>query len=249
MDSRKTGIRIKDEVLQEDKRYWSLFEEPYWRRQQLDRDAKSPRPFVRNNKPLTPRNGITPILDELVLRGVDELNSAMIRLESIIQPKEAGVSDLFFNGNGKDPDLLRPWETARQDLSKRDDCGEIQGVIKRCFDQLKSLNVDTKRKLCSARVRTTRLRAICREFAANPPLEQLFSFRSEEELRMVKASCAYEFDIALTARGGDERGFPWIMAMRDLCSMKARAISGGDTITIPHSVRDRLETHRYWSSL
>jgi hypothetical protein len=249
MDAKKTGIRIKDKVLQEDKQYWSLFEEPYWRRQQLDRDAKSPRNFVRNNKPLTPRNGISPVLDELVLRGVDELNSAIIRLESTIQPKERGTGDLYFDGNGKDLDLLRAWEMASRDPNKRRDCGEIQGVIKRCSDQLKALNVDTKRKLCSARVRTTRLRAICREFATNPPLENLASFRSEEELRIVKASCAYAWDLSSALRGGDERGFAWMMAIRDLCAIKARAISDGDTITIPHSVRDRLETHRYWSSL
>jgi hypothetical protein len=249
MDAKKTGIRIKDKVLQEDKQYWSIFEEPYWRRQQLEKDAKSPRAFVRNNKPLTPRNGISPILDELVLRGVDELNSAIIRLESTIQPKEPGTGDLYFDGNGKDPDLLRAWEMASYDPNKRRDCGEIQGVIKRCFDRLKALNVDTRRKLCSAKVRTITLRAICREFATNPPLENLASFRSEEELRIVKASCAYAWDLSLALRGGDERGFPWIMAMRDLCAMKAQAISSGDTITIPHSVRDRLETHRYWSVL
>lgn len=248
MDSRKTGRRIKPEVLARDKEEWSKYEDPYWHLRQRSIVAS---PLSKENqKPLKPRDGRTHILDQLVLAGEDELNAAIQRLQEKLRPSHRGGGELYFDGKGTDGDLAHPWKTA-EDWAKGN--AERESWLKRikdgvlhCQERFRKLNVDSARKVTTTAQRRVQLREICQEFASLG-VGTMDSPWSDESLRIARASCAYVCDANSTRRGGSDNGFAWHVAMRDLCMIKAKAIGNGNTFTVSLSVMEKMDVHRHWA--
>ena len=80
------------------------------------------------------------------------------------------------------------------------------------------------------------LRASAREFASHPPPES--TFLSNQEISRLRASYAYKYDAEQNGRVDGRTGilvpgwsrFPWDVAMRELCSIKAEAVGTTKTV-------------------
>ena len=249
MDSKKTGVRIKPGALAEDKETWSLFMEPYWRQRQLAGD-KGFKSFTENLTPLTPRNGRTHILDQLLLRGEADMDRAIQYLQKTLRPMNSTAGELYFDGNGTDVDLAAPWleaeERARASPDAKASLTRMKDAVQQLQNKFRRLNAESVNKLTTSAQRSLKVLKLCEEFA-DLRVEGdhlLFDPLGRYTLRHVKASCAYVGD--LSRRGGEEHGFAWHVAMRDLCILKATALTDGHTVTVPFSTMEKLDIHRNW---
>lgn len=129
-----------------------------------------------------------------------------------------------------DEELTAPWNEARviaersQNRDRHEDLNAIkmhvQSVYKKHDDQVRRGVVFTDLPI---EVRQDELRALSKEFAAKPLPEDLVA-TTGTEAAMIKASYAYLYDSERRAGAGTKwTRFPWNMAMRELCAIKARA--------------------------
>ncbi|KAG8821045.1 hypothetical protein FRC18_011525 [Serendipita sp. 400] len=264
MDGKKAGIRIKDDVLASDKKEWTLYDDPLWRQRQKKQDSNESIPFSDGKKKVPYLNGITQILDHLLDAGDKQLNRAINDMNEILQSLrwDTPPSQSFNPAIDMDPDLAAPWraakERAKQDQEVRRDVDAIEQIVKLLYKKLTDINADAARNPKGLSNYSSNIREMCRNFRAYPVASDVPSFVAQCApetaniyLHQVKASCAYVYEME-TTRGGKEKGFPWIVAMRDLCMIKAMAHrewedpTENDLIAIPRSIYDRLETHKYW---
>lgn len=129
-----------------------------------------------------------------------------------------------------DEELTAPWNEARviaersQNRDRHEDLNAIkmhvQSVYKKHDDQVRRGFAFTDLPI---EVRQDELRALSKEFAAKPSPEDLVT-TTGMEAAMIKASYAYLYDSEQRAGAGTKwTRFPWNMAMRELCAIKARA--------------------------
>lgn len=249
MDSKKMALQIKPSILAEDKKEWSLYMEPYWRQRQVI-GQKTPTIFARNHKPLKPRDGSTHILDRLVRAGEDEMDKAIQELEKQLRPTNPTAGDLYFDGNGRDVDLAAPWleaeERARGNPEAEAAIERLEGAIRDLQKRLRNLNIDSAKKVTTSVQRRGQLREICQRFGdfrvAGDYL--ICDPLGDYTLRDIKASCAYFCDSG--RRGGEDHGFAWHVAMRELCKIKANAVGSGNTVTIPFTTTEKLDVSKNW---
>lgn len=144
----------------------------------------------------------------------------------------------------RDEDLARPYEAAKLRAQNctilEEDLAVIRGHVERVHTEWKtklrakgaSHKSPQANKLKSAftnlsiEVRQDILRSLSKEFANVPPTHVL---SNEEALRLM-ASYAYIQDVEID-RGRSH--FPWDVAMRHLCRIKADAIGGSRTVSGP----------------
>jgi hypothetical protein len=249
MDSKKMAVQIKPSILAEDKQEWSRYEEPSWRQHQLN-GGDSSKSMSRNQKALRPRDGSTNILDRLVEAGEADMNTAIKDLEDRLRPPNPAAGDLYFDGNGRDFDLAAPWfnaeEKAKADPEAKAALKRMEESVRRFQKDFRRLNVDSAKKITTSVQRRAQLREICRKFV---------DFRVDGDtllcdpsgdytLKDIKASCAYVCDSE--RRGGEDNGFVWHVAIRDLGRLKANALGGGHTVTIPFTTAEKLDVSKNW---
>ena len=243
------AVEIEPDMLAEDKKEWSRYDEPYWRQRQLN-GGDSSVIMPKNQKALRPRDGSTNILDRLVQAGESDMNNAIQDLEKKLRPNNPAGGDLYFDGNGRDFDLAAPWFDA-EERAKGDP--EAEAALKRLEERIRGfqksfrkLNADSATKATTTVQRRSRLREICTDFA---------NFRvdgdrlicdplGDHTLKDIKASCAYVCDSE--RRGGEDNGFVWHVAMQHLGKLKANAIGGGHTVTIPFTTAEKLDISKNW---
>ena len=75
------------------------------------------------------------------------------------------------------------------------------------------------------------LRKNSREFASFPVVESLFM--SSDDIALIRASCAYVYDYEKKKYGPPPSftRFPWDVAMRELCTIKAKATGRHKTVS------------------
>jgi hypothetical protein len=261
MDSKKSGLRILPEILKKEKIEWSAFEEPYWRRRQMESAAKEKNrvQFDRGNKKrLVSRHDRPGILNQLASASEHQLDDAIGRLVKMLETSDPN-SAFHFIGNGVDLDLSKPWEEAlkwaNDNVLREEELRAIGTMVKSCEKALRDIKQRFVTKKITSKQRAAEIRDLCQRFVEEPSVEYIPSFwtpmhGSQDTLRVVKASCAYYMDMSSpegARRGGSDNGFPWILCMKDLCAIKSRALSGWDTFTMPREIRDRMEVHTYWS--
>ena len=257
MDSKKSGLRIRDAVLSYDTQTWSRFTEPYWKRRQLEMEKRPTFVKEHNPKELERVGGGTPILDKLVISGERQVNGELKRLKDRVDTTKDD-NELFFIGRGTDMDLAAPWEQAKERAKGKPhyeaEIKAIEEFVKKCFGEMKQLGQDVAKGNCTARQRTNEIRAISSKLAdfqpiTDPDVPSIFGALDADTIRRrVIASCAYVHDMVHGGprRGGSMLGVVWQIAMRELCAIKSYAVSKGDTVTIARSVHEKRETHKYW---
>ncbi|KAF9532775.1 RNA dependent RNA polymerase-domain-containing protein [Crepidotus variabilis] len=128
-----------------------------------------------------------------------------------------------------DSDLTRPWEELEawakrgspslveakmQDVKKIQE--HVHSVFKEHSEKVKHGQNFTKLPI---EQRQDLLRSISKSFASGPALEEVPNIISKDELARVRASYAYKYDVQ---KKGWSR-FPFNVAMRELCAIKASA--------------------------
>src|SRR6202034_4359043 len=111
---------------------------------------------------LRPRDGSTNILDRLVRAGEDDMNKAIQDLEKRLRPNNPRAGDLYFDGNGRDFELVAPWIEAEERAKGNP---EAEAAVKRLRDSVlefqktfRKLNVDSAKKITTSVQRRAQLR-------------------------------------------------------------------------------------------
>lgn len=170
-----------------------------------------------------------------------------------------------------DSDLLQPWDDAtrmaergnpdvvkikRRDLSRIAE--HVQAMYMEHRTKLSSrdgnngvLNLTTSSKRTSftklpIEVRQDILRALSKKFASGPHPDTLESLMDEAMIARLRASYAYKYDAQKRSTDGNNgwSRFPWDVAMRELCAIKARALGPNKTVTTGFYEKFKLSGRR-----
>jgi RNA-dependent RNA polymerase len=180
------------------------------------------------------------------------------------------IDTVFSSLNSKaDPHLLQPWNDATQ-LAER---GSPESVKRKKLDlslialHVHAMYLEHRAKLTfketpgptslngtSKRTSFTKLpievrqdifRALSRKFSSSPRPEELESIMDEATIARLRASYAYKYDAEMRSTTGNGWSrFPWDVAMRELCAIKARALGPHKTVTTGFYERFKLSSHR-----
>lgn len=163
--------------------------------------------------------------------------------------------DDIFNTPGRpsaDPDLVAPWSQAKlraDRLFEKTRCDRMQRELELIQNHVYCIHKAYKAAIADAsakggstftdlsiETRQDVLRTSAKNFAASPRPEDILTM-SEAEIASLRASYAYLHDSkqAMWSR------FPWDVAMRELCHIKARAIGPTKTVTTQFYERYHLK--------
>ncbi|OSD01194.1 hypothetical protein PYCCODRAFT_1392370 [Trametes coccinea BRFM310] len=242
LDSRKSGLRVKDEIFRRDKRKYDRK-----RPECLPSGSSAASDWFSSGSVMLARApNLGPfILEDLLEHGKAMSNDVLVRYDKL---KEAvGLRD------GRDSDLLGPYERASsllEDEAFRDDLHRIRDHVLLHIDQWRKLASESKSPSTPARTpsRSTRRRTgpigpaekrkkwkdLARSFATGPELTPDSRLSRIADLDALKASWAYAEK--------SSQLFPWTVAFQTLCRIKAAnhgsvAMTGqfADSMSIPSS--------------
>lgn len=154
--------------------------------------------------------------------------------------------------NEPDSALIAPWEAAvkwadmptnskESAKSKQKALGKIaihvqamfrrnKGIFARAREQSNAADASNKSgpefTHLSIEVRQDELRALSKAFWSEPLLENVPDIPDQETLDRWRASYAYKYDAEQNLKNGEQgfSRFPWNVALRELCAIKARSI-------------------------
>ncbi len=167
-------------------------------------------------------------MDVLVSAANCEKRKLFIEMEQVFAPLS----------KGPDPDLILPWDNLLQwaergspdstKLKKKDLARiaiHVQEVYRMHSKMLKPNNQQGKGHFTALPIedRQDRLRKISKAFISGPPLEELPTIVDNELLARCRASYAYKYDAEQQENRRVWSRFPFNVAMRELCDIKARA--------------------------
>ena len=242
LDSRKTGHRVKADVLKRDKRGFNK-EMPHSlrpRRSDGSQQWSNGRVSFKRDQKLGQF-----ILDYLVKAGEEMLGEQVRHYD--------GMRPGFFRS---DADLLRPWEKMKRWIGDSTPVAADLARIEAHVDaHIKEFRAITARKSSSKSTPSARGKAgartaksgqtgydeLARSYAAGPEISKDSLLASSADIELLKASCAY-------AR---KPGFAWSVAFQALCHIKAAAQGSvaftaefADLMSIPASTNRVLEQSR-----
>ncbi|KAL0576928.1 hypothetical protein V5O48_005074 [Marasmius crinis-equi] len=151
------------------------------------------------------------------------------------------------NKHAPDPHLTAPWEEARKTAERcdiqrmQDDLDKIEQHVIRMYEYHRN-QVKQSFTGLPIEVRQNQLREMSRDFAASPPLSEVVF--SEPELARLKASFAYLYDSRPNAHQKKWTRFPWDVAFRELCAIKARATGVSKTVQNEFYQKFSIKTQR-----
>lgn len=264
LDGTKTGLRIKPLTLKEDMKSYHLNTTigPQWKEKK-----KTTASYDQSNLSYLPRgkgNFIKGpfIMDVLLAAAKQECRRALTEIDTVFSPLHIVA----------DPHLLQPWDDATQFAErgspeaikrKKLDLSHIAVHVQAMYTEhrsklayketpngLPTSNGSSKRTAftkLAIEVRQDILRALSKKFASAPRPEELDSFMDEATIARLRASYAYKYDSEVRSTG-TEYGwsrFPWDVAMRELCAIKARALGPHKTVTTGFYERFKLSSGRH----
>lgn len=149
-----------------------------------------------------------------------------------------------------DADLIRPWADAEAWAErgeptfvkkKRLDLSRIAEHVKAVYNQHKD-HVKSRFTDLPIEVRQDKLRLISKAFISGPQIEDLETIPDAAMVARYRASYAYKYDAETHSRfepSGWSR-FPWNVAFRELCLIKASALGPYKAVTSNFYERFRL---------
>lgn len=197
------------------------------------------------------------IMDEIMAQANRESDTLKGEMEDVF--KDTG-------GVKPDPDLIVPWKDVNERIEKGKAAGKDMALLEAALDTIqchvkmayghykeqKQQAVNDNAKAARTKmynsskteftnipiaIRQDALRAASKEFAAKPSSDEIFIL-SQEEIARLRASYAYLHDSEQGRRGWSR--FPWDVAMRELCAIKARAVGQGQTKTVSQDFYSRF---------
>jgi len=190
--------------------------------------------FLKRGKDLGPF-----VMDVLRAAAEKERDKLRAEMDKVFEPL----------GNLVDEDLTKPWDLAiewaergdRSDVQKKKkDLSQIAVHVQNVYHKHNAaMQYDKDKKGFTELPIETRqdtLRAMSKLFHSGPPLDQLPTILLDTTLARLRASYAYKYDAE--KKGKEVNGvlvhgwsrFPWNVAMRDLCSIKAETSKTQHTI-------------------
>jgi RNA-dependent RNA polymerase len=180
------------------------------------------------------------IMDVLSTSAWKLWNSTIVDLDQSFQSK--GVT--------LDADLCRPWEEAQHNSK----CGEngVPEAKQRDLHKIRQ-HVWSMRKQHDDRVskldfreghiefRQDILRSLSKQFTSKPTVSDMETIMDEASIDRLRASFAYVHDSSI---GKGWTRFPWNVAFRELCLIKARALGPHKATTIGFYERSKLHNRK-----
>ncbi|KAL0949476.1 hypothetical protein HGRIS_009529 [Hohenbuehelia grisea] len=227
LDGAKTGLRVLEDVFKGDRLKYQR-ETPAWK--QVRENTSQ-----HNERSLRRPSGLGPFIMEVILKhGKAEQDRCLQHIDRV-----------FTKITTFDQDLAVPWETACK-LAKLYQEEEGSGrrqhdldTIARHVEELYREHRQACRKDFTNMPIETRqdtLRALSRKFSGKP-IPGADILMDETEVAMLRASYAYIYDHQQSSSSWTR--FPWDVAMRELCQIKARSL-GCDHKTVTGSFHQRM---------
>ncbi|RXW15104.1 hypothetical protein EST38_g10750 [Candolleomyces aberdarensis] len=275
LDSVKSGLSVKPEVLMDDQRRYGALKAPLWTESMEKGNSKIQSPDNSNSGYPERGKGLKPfIMDGLFKRGKELRNEWKGKIERKTGPETSFVMD---------PDLVAPYQEfermAAKEVARRNAADEVSGpgvtlsvaqsssggnpseewsyandliLIRKHVEEIYK---EHKEKIGQAPAggggrpssslpgsdldsaaltglpiqrRQDILRSLSRKFAMYPTADELHL--SPGWAARVKASYAYFYDCGQQKNKRKWTQFPWNVAFRDLCDIKAQVDSGYKTV-------------------
>lgn len=240
LDGAKTGLKVLPDTLRADMKDYHHVLGPKWK----SKPKKDGPTLDQSNSTFLKRNSLNQfvkgkfIMDVLVSAAKQESVQALRHLDQIFAPL---ASEL-------DPHLAQPWQDAVASAErgsaeavkrKRKDLSIISLHVKSVYKEHKQLGGNAKSGSGGGVAFTNQpiearqdwLRSISKKFAAFPRPEDMDidSMIDAATIARLRASYAYCFDYEESKASWSR--FPWNVAMRDLCTLKASALGPYKTLT------------------
>lgn len=222
LDGAKTGLKVSPHVLSKDRKEYAQKVLQWKEFSKNLKEVTTDETNAARARPLVGTKFVMDIIQDYAKK------QGEIQLSKVEQKMNA--CSVFI----ADKELTAPWDAAwsianrSQNEDRLKDLNAIkthvQGVYQKHRSQVTSVHGRKKGAAFTdlpIEIRQDELRALSKEFAAKPsPLAAV----TEAEAAMIKASYAYLYDVEQRARAGTKwTRFPWDMAIRELCAIKARA--------------------------
>ncbi|RXW24663.1 hypothetical protein EST38_g1142 [Candolleomyces aberdarensis] len=250
LDGAKTGMTVKPEVLKKDQAKYG-HRTPLWKETDEEKESEE-----KSNRP-HPRRPISLgrfIMDELHAEAEKEGDKWLSKIDKKFE-------DTVNQGSCVDPDLAAPYREILDRVTEEGDGARLYAAdlelirkhvemvhekhdttVKRPNVQRQSSRQNSPRKtprkdkkevaFSELRIedRQDILRSLSRKFATSPKTSELHMPKRHAEL--VKASYAYVYDCEKRQHSQVKWSrFPWDVAFRTLCDIKAQAIGNHKTVT------------------
>lgn len=251
LDSPKTGWKIKPETIKGDKREYYHPRGPQWKAADKKKKKRGSK-IDTTNLPYLQRRQDSPyvhgefIMDILRIMAKKETDGLLADVEALFSKFK--VED--------DDNIAAPWNNAvawaerGDDLriirSKRKDLAIISQHVQHMFKthgrMLRGVGKHSSFTERNISDRQDVLRALSLEFSSSPKLEDVPTIIDEDTLSRLRASYAYIYDREQCSGKEGWSRFPWNMATRELCTIKAKALGPYKTVTDDFYQQLRLKT-------
>ncbi|KAF8078266.1 RNA dependent RNA polymerase-domain-containing protein [Lyophyllum atratum] len=242
LDGSKTGLRIKPATLKADTKDYKKTRGPEWKEWKAKAERKpkeraSNEPFTKRGKNSEYITGPF-IMDDLRRYAKKESDKILANMEEVFQALDV-VRDHHLTQPWDDADKMANRGTPELQAAKRRDLDRIKYHVEDMFREHRS---QIQKNFTGKQIETRQdiLRNLSKRFVASPTLDHMETFTDAASISRLRASYAYLYDFRQKAKGPGFSRFPWDMALRDLCHIKASALGPSKTVTIGFYERFRL---------
>jgi len=262
LDGAKTGLTIKPNTRTEDARQYGHPRGPKWKsagdKKKTDKVPDAAK-YDKTNTLFLKR----PLTGGVFIRG-PFIMDVILKAAKVERKRRLAEMDTLFSPLNEDPDphLTKPWLDVAQMAeegptsevnSKRRDLSLIAVHVKAMYNEHRAKGKNVVKGTGSSftslaiEIRQDSLRALSKKFASSPRPEELNSLMDASTISRLRASYAYLYDSEENdpkkpnGNGNGWSRFPWDVAMRDLCQIKADALGPHKTITT-----DFYERFKVW---
>ena len=237
LDGFKTGMTVREEILKQDTKTYQR-RPPKWKETEEERERFHA--SGQNEQNLQRPNFLGRfIMDELHRQAEDEGNHWLAKIESHFKmPSRYKVDEDLVAPWNKAVELSNRWTTDESNTRMKDELEAIARHVRSVYAAHRgslaspskaSRNSPKKGAPFSAlqiEVRQDAIRKLSRQFVSFPPPGKFLM--QDEEIARLRASYAYKYDHEIRCSGWTR--FPWDVAMRELCAIKARATGRHKTV-------------------
>ncbi|KAF9268058.1 hypothetical protein L218DRAFT_892734 [Marasmius fiardii PR-910] len=234
LDGAKTGLTVLKEVVADDRKKYNRVGTMHWKKSSKKSEYTSDEARAKRPKRLHPF-----IMDILVeyadgkARDVEQAFSTRLEEYKIHIP---------------DRHLIAPWEEALKlaDQLKAKGCNHMHEDMQKIIDHVKTMYQKHREQVKQSysnkskgrvsftelriETRQNQLRAMSKEFVALPTTSEVTTMTGGELARL-RASFAYLYDSEQNKSSWTKwTRFPWDVAMRELCAIKAKALGSSKTV-------------------
>ena len=212
LDGSKTGLIVRPEIFQRDRKEWQ-YRTPYWRRSAEEKNEMSTTAI----NALCGRDGRPPYVMDVISKEAVEIGRRKLQeIEKRFSQARRSVADVH---------LMHPWYNALE-VADRYRFKEHNDRRLRDLKRIEDAVKHARRQFCNEQGHRQKgahmgLTFIRRGFISNPPPERLLM--ASCDIDRLKASFAFIYDSEQDRTGCSS--FAWEMAMSTLCTLKGRCSS------------------------